>query len=64
MSKSFWKSKTVWFNLITVLVTVASYFGYTPDQQVADNTAGMLLILGPVVNVLLRFMTKHELTLK
>jgi hypothetical protein len=62
--KSIFKSKVLWFNALTVLTVIATFFGYVPDQEVADNTSAILLALNPLVNIGLRFFTKKALTLK
>lgn len=63
MSKSFFKSKTFWFNVVTIIVTIASVFGYAPNEQLAEETANIMLLINPLVNVVLRFYTKKEVTL-
>lgn len=60
--KPFYRSKTFWFNLLSLLVIIASNFGYegfTPDMWV--NELGTVIIL--TVNLALRFMTKEPVTL-
>tara|TARA_R110000868_G_scaffold312482_1_gene573409 strand:+ start:1511 stop:1717 length:207 start_codon:yes stop_codon:yes gene_type:complete len=61
--KSIFKSKVIWYNLLTIVTVIASVFGYTPDQQVADLTSGILLTLSPIVNILLRFFTTKGIDL-
>ena len=56
-TKSWYSSKTVWFNVLTILVAIAAYFGWTPDQQLTTNAAGFLVAASPIVNLLLRFLT-------
>lgn len=51
--KAWYQSKTVWFNVLFGLVSLASLFGYadfTPDPNVATGVA----LLGAVVNFVLR----------
>ena len=55
------QSRTLWFNGLTVLVVIATFFGYTPDQQIAEQTTATLLALAPLVNIGLRLVTKTEL---
>jgi hypothetical protein len=58
--KEFWKSKTLWFNVLAVLVFVASQFGFadfSPDPNV-------LAIVAAVVNLVLRFFTTKSVALK
>jgi hypothetical protein len=54
-------SKTVWFNGLTVILVVATFFGFTPNQEVAEITTQILLALAPIVNVILRFVTKEAI---
>lgn len=64
MPKSIFKSKTVWFNALTVLVIVATFFGYTPNTELAETVTGLLVALTPIVNIVLRMVTKQPVTLK
>lgn len=60
MSKEFWKSKTFWFNILALLVAVASAFGFSefqPDSQVAEYA----LVIVTVVNIILHFVTNKAL---
>ena len=61
--KEWYLSKTVWFNVLTALVTIASFFGYTPNQEIANQTTTYLLVSAPVVNLLLRFVTTQGVRL-
>ena len=57
MSKPFWKSKTVWVNVLTV---VAGTFAYVAGNElVADNASfvAILVTLQGGVNVVLRLVT-------
>ena len=62
-TKSFWKSKVLWFNALTVIITLASFFGFSPNQELADTVAKTLLGLSPLVNLLLRFVTTRPIGL-
>ena len=62
--KQFYKSKTIWFNAITILVVVATFFGYTPNAELAETATGILVALSPVINVLLRLVTNKGVILK
>lgn len=57
MSKSWWSSKTLWVNAIAMLALAVQSFGtgfvIAPEQQAA------LLV---VINLILRVLTKTELT--
>ena len=61
-SKSWYQSKTVWFNTLTIVLVVAGFLGYTPDQQLTEQVSGALLALGPVINIILRLMTKTPIS--
>lgn len=54
--KAWYKSKTVWVNIIALVAIIASYFGLniTEEEQLAIATA----ILA-IVNIALRFITKE-----
>lgn len=62
MSKPFYASKTLWFNALTILCAVAAFYGWAPDQHLMTNIAGMLVAASPIVNFVLRFMTKKAIT--
>ncbi len=61
-TKAFYKSKTLWFNVLSVVTLIASYFGFgdfTLDEE-TKNT--VMTILGGVIaagNAGLRFTTKQ-----
>lgn len=61
MSKSPFTSKTIWFNALTILVSIATFSGYVPNQELANQTTAILLASSPAVNFLLRFITKKEI---
>lgn len=61
--KSIFKSKVIWFNAVTILVVVATFFGYTPDQELAVKTSNILLLLGPAINFALRFFTSKPVSI-
>lgn len=62
-SKKIYQSKTFWFNALTVLVVVASFFGYEQNQELASNTQATLLALSPLINIALRAVTNKPVTL-
>jgi hypothetical protein len=62
MSKSIFKSKVFWFNLITIITVVAGSFGYTPDQNVVEAAGNLLLLTAPIVNIVLRYFTTKPVT--
>jgi len=65
--KSFLVSKTLWFNFLTGIVFIATFFfGYQPDDSVTHTIENV--ITNPLfiitVNGFLRLITKKEVTLK
>jgi hypothetical protein len=62
--KSIFASKTFWFNLLTLVVTVAAVFGYTPDETVAQSASAFLIALNPGINLVLRYFTNTSVYLK
>ena len=56
--KSIFKSKVLWVNFITIVAVLATHYGITPNQEVADQVTKTLIYLSPVLNAALRFVTK------
>ncbi len=63
MTKSIFASKTLWFNGITILFAVVTYFGWAPDASLVANTSKLLVTLAPVLNFGLRFWTTKPVSL-
>jgi hypothetical protein len=66
MPKDFYKSKTLWFNVITGIVFLATYFfGYQPNDVITHNLNAVvtspLFIVG--VNFVLRLVTTKPIAL-
>lgn len=61
-TKKWYKSKTVLFNALTILVVVATVFGYTPNQELAENVTNILVALSPIINIGLRMVTKTPIS--
>jgi hypothetical protein len=62
MGKDFWKSKTLWFNALALIVIVVEAFGYAdfvPDENIAEYAAAVITI----ANVILRFVTREPIKL-
>ncbi len=66
MTKQWFKSKTLWFNILTGVVFVASYFGYQPNDVLMHNLQA--IVTSPLfitsVNFVLRLFTKKALTME
>ncbi len=61
--KEFWKSKTFWFNVLSLVVLIANGFGFVnfaADPKLAEYAAAFITI----ANVILRFMTSQPLSLR
>ena len=61
--KPWYASKTLWFNGVTIIVAVATYFGWTIDQNLFQTVTTVLLSASPIVNFGLRFLTTKPVTL-
>jgi len=61
--KRFYRSKTIIFNVLTAVVVLATMLGFTPNQEVAEVTTGLLVALAPIVNIILRTVTNKSITL-
>lgn len=60
--KDFWKSKTLWFFALYLLVAVASVFGFGGFQPTADQSE-IIGIVVAIVGIILRFLTKEPVKL-
>jgi hypothetical protein len=60
-TKPWYRSKTIWFNALTIVTTIAAYFGWNPDQQITMNVAGFLVAASPIINLVLRLMTRKPI---
>jgi hypothetical protein len=61
-AKKWYLSKTVWFNVLYAIVVVAGFFGFAGFEP-SPELKEVLLILGPVVNFILRLLTNKGVTL-
>lgn len=59
--KSLIKSKTFWFNSLTLLVAVASLFGYQ-DYEPNAEVSVLITSVVAIVNVILRIKTTKSIT--
>ncbi len=60
-SKPWYASRSIWFNGLTIVVAIASYFGWTPNEALTSFVATMLVALSPFVNLILRFFTRKAI---
>jgi hypothetical protein len=61
LSKPFYRSKTLWFNALTILVAFAAHFGWTPDPTLTNTVSIVLVSINPLVNLVLRLFTRHPI---
>lgn len=62
--KDWYKSKTLWFAVLTVLLGVASAFGFgefVPDEASAETISTVILVVVGAVNIALRYLTKQPI---
>ena len=72
--KEFWQSKTLWFNLLALAVAIALCYGYgefAPAPEVEQIAGGLVALIGvflpvitPIVNMILRFVTRQPVALR
>ncbi|MFB1502005.1 hypothetical protein [Thiocapsa sp. N5-Cardenillas] len=57
--KSWYKSKTVWFNVLAGVVMIATMFGYTGEMspEVSDKVNAFMPMITIIVNLILRKFT-------
>ncbi|HMK35312.1 MAG TPA: hypothetical protein VK463_09620 [Desulfomonilaceae bacterium] len=58
-TKVWWKSKTIWVNLIALAGSVVVSLGIDPSKWAEVSTVALA-----AVNLILRFVTKEEITLQ
>lgn len=63
LSKSFFKSKTFWFNALALCVLVANAFGFV-DFEAAPEVPQIGLVLVTTVNLILRFFTDKSVHIR
>ena len=54
LDKAFYKSRTFWYNGLTIVLVLATYAGYVPNESLTLQVKGLLVALAPLVNLLLR----------
>ena len=58
--KDLFKSKTFWANALGIVMVVATIFGIKPNADLIATLLKVYASLLPVINVLLRLITKEE----
>ncbi len=56
--KSFWRTKSFWFNLLALIVAVASNYGYTGEMP--ESWVVFIPVLVTLVNMLLHYINKNR----
>lgn len=62
--KYWWESKTIWFNLLYLVVVIAGSFGYAsyiPNEQDKQTLEAIAILINAVVNLWLRFKTDEPI---
>jgi hypothetical protein len=59
--KALIKSKVFWFNILTLLVAVASLFGFE-DFEADETVSQIVILIGGLGNILLRTKTSEPIT--
>ena len=57
MNKKWYASKTIWFNVLAIVVMIASAFGYT--GEISQDWSQYMVWVSAAINILLRFKTKQ-----
>lgn len=61
MEKAFYVSKRFWFNALTVIFVAAQFFGFTPNEALAEQTTNVLVAIVPLINIFLAWVSKKPL---
>ena len=59
-AKNWYKSKTLWFNGLALVVLVAASFGYT--GEISPDFAAVAPAIVLLINLILRFVTKQPIS--
>lgn len=60
--KPFYESKTLWFNVLALIVIVATAFGFA-DFEASGDIVELGSVIVAVVNIVLRFVTNKGIRL-
>jgi hypothetical protein len=55
-----YRSKTIWFNLLVAVIAIASLFGFA-DFKPTDNVIESIGVLVALVNIFLRFISQRQI---
>lgn len=61
-SKAWWQSKTIWFNVLTALLIIATRHGFsefTPDPNIEFYAQIVETVVVAVGNIILRLVTRQ-----
>ena len=61
--KPFYQSKTLWINVISLLLVVLAELA-REQYGLSESWLGLVALLTPVLNVVLRFITPHPIALR
>lgn len=61
LPKKWYLSKTLWFNVLALVVAVAANFGYTGELPLEWGVFVPVIVV--IINLILRLVTKQPLTL-
>ena len=62
MSKSIFKSKTLWFNVLAFVVIISNAFGFG-EFKANDTVFEVVAVLIPILNIILRKITTQPVHL-
>ena len=62
--KPFYKSRTIMFNVIPLIILIAGAMGWQPEEALVESIAMALIGLTPLINIYLRSVTDTGITLK
>jgi len=62
VTKPFWQSKTIYFNILAFIVAIAVAFGY--QGELPADWEKWVTIAVTIINIVLRIITKQSVTIK
>jgi hypothetical protein len=64
VKKLVWESKTVWFNMLTILFGVANFFVVLPPDLLEGKVFPFVTMVWGTLGIILRLVTKDKVVLK